>query len=326
MTESEGLGTLEWSTVEHYLAERLAATYRLSGASRHPIVTYEINDDGQEIALCVELEGSQKAPSTRLSAIHIDRIMHRGLSMARIRTTRSELTRDFHDLALSISNRIVVKGYSLDRAFSETVRSWSALLDAEHAASAKLRIGLHGEIAVLTSLGERFGWRLAVESWTGPKSEEHDFVLPDFDLEVKTTTSERRVHTIHGIGQLDQSPGRPLSLISIRMTRGGVAGRSLAQSVDAVQKALASEGVEVQAKFARALSESGWTDSSFADERWILRDKPLILDSEDVPRVHSAGFPDTFRDRVLALRYDIDVTGIEQQTDPPVDLNDLHLP
>ncbi|MFM9259985.1 PD-(D/E)XK motif protein [Rhodococcus sp. 5A-K4] len=326
MTDKATPGVLEWSTVEHYLAERLAASYRLSQVASHPIVTYEIGDDGQEVALCVELERSQQAPSTRLPAIHVDRILHRGLRMARIRTTQSELTRDFHDLALSISNRIVIEGYSLDRAFNETIRSWSALLDPGQAATAKRRIGLHGEIAVLMAVGERFGWRLAVESWTGPKSEEHDFVLPDFDLEVKTTTSERRVHTIHGIGQLDSSPGRPLSLISIRMTRGGAVGRSLAQSITAVQTALASEGVEVQAKFARALSESGWTDGSSADERWILRDEPLVLDSKDVPCVDFAGVPDKFRDRILAMRYDIDVTGIEQQTDPPVDLKDLHLP
>lgn len=326
MTDKATPGVLEWSTVEHYLAERLAASYRLSQVASHPIVTYEIGDDGQEVALCVELERSQQAPSTRLPAIHVDRILHRGLRMARIRTTQSELTRDFHDLALSIANRIVIEGYSLDRAFNETIRSWSALLDPGQAATAKRRIGLHGEIAVLRSLGECFGWRVALESWTGPKSEEHDFVLPEFDLEVKTTTSERRIHTIHGIGQLDQSPGRRLSLISIRMTRGGAAGRSLAQSIDAVRTALVSEGVELQAKFARSLSESGWPDGSLADEHWILRDEPLMLDVVDVPHLDLASWPNHFRDRVLALRYDIDVTGITKQNDPPFDLNDFYLP
>ena len=43
----------------------------------------------------------------------------------------------------------------------------------------------------------------------GPQAEEHDFALPDGDIEVKTTRTDRRVHVIHGAGQLTPAPGRP---------------------------------------------------------------------------------------------------------------------
>lgn len=326
MTDCSGSPALLWSTVEHYLGEGLAASYRLSNSTTHPVVSYEIGDSGRDIALYVELERHQRPPHSRLPAVQIDQVAHRGLRMARIRTSQMALMRDFHDLLMAVADRIVTGDHTLDVAFNETVRAWSALLDQSRAVSLQKRLGLHGELAILRFLADSHGWASALDSWTGPENEEHDFALPDFDLEVKTTASERRRHTVHGFGQLQATPGRPLWFVSIRLTRGGAGGRSLAESVHAVQDAAAAQNVMLGARLTRALAAAGWSEECPDDERWTPRDEPLVLAANNVPRINFDQLPLKALDRISSVQYDIDVTGLTPTPGPPIVLTDFRLP
>ncbi|CAL9541149.1 PD-(D/E)XK motif protein [Streptomyces sp. enrichment culture] len=326
MAEGSAPSMLQWSTVEHYLGEGLAASYRLSPAASRPLVTYEIGDSGRDIALHVELDRHQRPPRSQLPAVYIDQVSHQGVRMARIRTTEVALMRDFHDLLMSVAGRIVSGGRTLEVAFGETVRAWSALLERPRAAALRKRLGLHGELAVLRLLAARYGWSTALDAWTGPEKEQHDFSLPQYDLEVKTTSSERHLHTMNGLGQLQTTSGRPLWLVFIRLTRGGAGGRSLTESVDAVRDAAAAQNVTLGAKLTRSLAAAGWSDEDTDDERWTPRDTPLLLAAEDVPGITFAHVTPQIAERVSAVRYDIDVTGLAPTPAPPVTLTDFRLP
>lgn len=329
MTEAVGSSRspeLPWSTVEHYLGERLAAAYRLSDPGSRPLVSYEIGDTGRDIALYVELDRHERPPRCHLPAIQIDQVAHHGMRMARIRTTQVTLMRDFHDLLLAVADRVVANRQSLESAFDQTVRAWNELLDSPLGMSSRKRVGLHGELAVLLSLAERDGWATAVDAWVGPKGEEHDFALTDSDLEVKTTASEVRRHTVHGLGQLDETPGRPLWFVSLRLTRGGAGGRTLGDSIKAVRDAAAAVSVAVAHRLDGALAACGWHESMPDDERWTPRDAPLVLRSTDVPGLRAHMLPDATRERVSSVRYDIDVTGLQAASHAPLDLTGLRLP
>ncbi|WP_374985731.1 PD-(D/E)XK motif protein [Streptomyces fradiae] len=326
MAEGSAPPTLRWSTVEHYLGEGLAASYPLSSAASRPLVTYEIGDGGRDIALHVELDRRQRPPHSRLPAVHIDQVSYGGRRMARIRTTDVALMRDFHDLLMSVAGRIVSDGHPLDVAFGETVRAWSALLERPRAAALHKRLGLHGELAVLGVLAARYGWSTALDAWTGPDKEQHDFSLPEYDLEVKTTSSERHLHTVHGLGQLQATRGRPLWLVFIRLTRGGAGGRSLSASVDAVRDAAAAHNVACGTKLTRSLVAAGWTDGDNDDERWTPRDEPLLLAAEDVPGITFDHVTPRIAERVSSVRYVIDVTGFASAPAPPFTLTDFRLP
>ncbi|MFI8514624.1 PD-(D/E)XK motif protein [Streptomyces sp. NPDC085460] len=327
MTDAEPGPVLAWSTVEHYLGEGLGASYRLSPADGHPVVSYEVGHGGADIALFVELERHQRPPRSPLPAVDIDQVaVGGGLRMARIRTTQTELMRDFHDLALAVADRIVTQNRSLDRAFHETVDNWSSLLDRPGAMSVERRIGLLGELAILARLAESYGWESAVDAWTGPYGEEHDFALADFDIEVKTTATERRRHVIHGLGQLQPAPGRPLWFASLRFTRGGAGGRTLTESVDAVREIVADRAPGTLSRLNSALERCGWSPMREDDERWTPRDEALLLSAHSVPRLTPGILAAASLERISAVRYETDVTGLAPTPGAPVDFSGLRLP
>ncbi|MFI9745525.1 PD-(D/E)XK motif protein [Streptomyces sp. NPDC052494] len=318
---------LGWSTVEHYLGEGLATSYRLSAADGHPVVSYEVGHGGRDIALLVELGRNQQPPRSALPAVRIDQVATGdGRRMARIRTTQVESMRDFHDMLLAVADRIVAKNRSLDHAFAETVDGWSSLLGRPRAMSVEQRIGLLGEVSILARLARTHGWEPAVEAWTGPYGEEHDFALADFDIEVKTTAAERRRHTIHGLGQLQAAPGRPLWFASLRLTRGGAGGRTLAESIQAVRDAVTEQAPAVLTRLDSALERAGWSAEYTDDERWTPRDEALVLAADSVPRLDPALLAAAALERISAVSYQTDLTGLAPTVGAPVDLTGLRLP
>ncbi|MFJ1746052.1 PD-(D/E)XK motif protein [Streptomyces sp. NPDC088116] len=316
-----------WRSVEHYLGENQSTSYRLSAPSAHPEVSYVVGDGGHEIALHVELDRRHKPPNSPLPLVRIDQIAERGMRMARIRTTQAALVRDFHDLLNAVADRIVTHDRTLDQAFGETVRSWSALLNRPRGLGTEKRIGLIGELSALASIARTYGWSTALQSWKGSTNEEHDFGLPGCDVEVKTTSSEQRRHTIHGVGQLTPTADRPLWLASLQVTRGGTDGRTLTDCVRAVRDEVADQAPAHLDRLDGQLAAAAWDPEMPDDERWRLRSSPvaLLVDSR-LPRLGVESVPAQFRDRVRDVTYTLDVTGLTPSPEPPSALIDLRLP
>ncbi|GJF20595.1 PD-(D/E)XK motif protein [Streptomyces sp. HO565] len=318
---------LPWTTIEHYLGRGLAASYRLS-AHDEPLISYEIADSGRGIALHVELGEHHRMPRSPLPAVRVEQIAWAGRRLARFTTSHPELLRDFHELLLAVADRMVIDGRPLSQAFDETVHGWSALLGRPRGMSPERRLGLHGELAVLARIAGTIGWRAALGMWVGPTGEEHDFALAEADLEVKTTASESRKHTVHGLGQLTETPGRPLWFASLRLTRGGAGGRTLTDSVTAVRDAAAAENIGQARRLDRLLVATGWDPEQPDDERWTPRDSPLVLRSTDMPRLTADDLPGGAVGRIGQVTYVIDVSGLPPTDDhlPTVDLSELSLP
>ncbi|WP_141205183.1 PD-(D/E)XK motif protein [Streptomyces griseorubiginosus] len=316
-----------WTEVEYYLGKGQATVFPLSDPSSHPEVSYVVGHGGQEIALHVELDRRHRPPRSSMTSIRIDQIAERGIRLARIRTTQVTLMRDFHDFLSAIADRIVTQGRNLDQAYAETIRAWNALLNRPHGFSTEKRIGLMGELAVLNGFAHEYGWTTAVEAWTGPEGEEHDFGLPEFDFEVKTTASEQRRHTIHGVGQLTPTPDRPLWFASLQLTRGGSNGRTLADCVSSVRASVAEHAPASLLRLDSKLAASGWSDDLPDDERWTPRAKPLVLDASAVPRLDPTLLPESVSERISNIQYTIDVTGLLPTLAPPsTALNEFRLP
>ncbi|WP_367140782.1 MULTISPECIES: PD-(D/E)XK motif protein [Streptomyces] len=307
-----------WSEVEEYLESGLSVSFPLA-APGSPRVDYVVSDD-RDIALHLQLSPRQRLPRSPHPLIRVEEIAHQGLRMARLRTTQRNLLRDFHDLLCAVADRVTVERRTPEQAFGETVRAWRALLEKPRELSMERRIGLMGELTVLGSLAAAHGWAAAVESWKGPLGEEHDFSAEAYDIEVKTTSAEERRHSVHGFGQLTPSPGRPLWFVSVQMTRGGAAGRTLTQCVESVRSEVADQAPGALDRLDALLGGVALPRGQ-DEERWRIRTVPLVLETDDrfpsLDRSVLAGLPKEAGERIKSIAYDIDLTGMEPSPGPP---------
>lgn len=223
---------------------------------------------------------------------------------------------DAHDLRHEAYGLIVAivqamrGGASFAAATGAALSNLRAILSARRRLTPDQQIGLLGELLVVQRLLPAHGENDVVDWWLGPLAEQHDFAFPEYDVEVKTTTAERRVHVIHGTGQLQPNPGRPLWLLSIQITRaGGARGLSLTGLVDDVRGRLSAR----RERFLEHLVGLGWRDddADLYQEQYLLRSAPLAYPvDEDFPALTedrvAAVVPHP--DLVSAISYRVDVT------------------
>ena len=151
-----------------------------------------------------------------------------------------------YSLLATIADGLQLNGLPLGAAVAVGCARHRDLLATRGALTMEKEIGLFGELLLLEFLIETIGPDRAVAAWQGPLSEEHDFTFESMTIEIKTTSSERRRHTIHGLTQLVPARGLPLCLISIQLTRGSPElGRTLHQLIAGVRQRAGARQVAI---------------------------------------------------------------------------------
>lgn len=220
-----------------------------------------------------------------------------------------------YSLAFSVFKNLesgVTFAESLDNAveaFKDTIAKKRRLSDEQIA-------GLYGELLLLEHLMGQFGIEPALEMWLGPEAEEHDFGLPTFDLEVKTTLSEKRIHVISGSNQLKPRENVDLWLLSIQLTRVG-AGRGL--TLDEMCMRLIDKAGTLHRALKAGLANAGWSTEDYGlyQTRFDLRNKPRAYHvTEQFPAITTerlAGIVPR-HDLISDVRYRVDVSALEYGT------------
>ncbi|WP_374975026.1 PD-(D/E)XK motif protein [Microbacterium trichothecenolyticum] len=230
----------------------------------------------------------------------------------------SDMRYEAYVLVESIADQLR-SGASFRHAFSESVHSLRELLSSRKRLTDEAVAGLVGELIVLGHLIDAEGEDAAITAWIGPLAEEHDFGLPKFDMEVKTTRSEGRIHMIGSDTQLEPVPGRPLYLISVQITRAGAAAEAF--TLPALIADVRSKLLRTRRTFDSALEGLGWRDGD-ADlylTRLQLRSRPraYAVDS-DFPAITSQALDAVVPNRahVVGIAYRVDVTHLPLATAP----------
>lgn len=205
-------------------------------------------------------------------------------------------------------------GASFRKAVSDALSGQAELLSKRIPLSPEKQAGLWGELDLLEHIIPSLGEVKALAAWLGPLAQEHDFGLPHFEAEVKTTRTNARKHIIGSATQLERSPERPLYLISIQLTAGGAGeyARTLPEKLDVVRGLLDTTR--------RTFDTHLVTGVGYHDE-----DADLYLDSfqlRSIPRAYLVddGFPAITQPRlngvvpqsalVTDVRYTVDVSGL----------------
>lgn len=195
------------------------------------------------------------------------------------------------------------------------ISGWHDIIDEFQILSRSRQIGLIGELLFLIHLVSTLGPDSAISAWLGPPKSEHDFALEEFEIEVKTTESERRIHTVSSETQLTESHGRVLYLLSIQLTQAGNSqtGFSLADLVTDVREV----ALDYRGAIDNRLEEAGWEDQ-FAElygERFMFRTLPkLFAVDEQFPRITRDVLDQNLEkgDLVSRVSYRIDLSSIQE--------------
>ncbi|MGW4112640.1 PD-(D/E)XK motif protein [Actinosynnema sp. NPDC004786] len=274
-----------------------------------------------ELGLRVAVSGKEDAPDTKLRNILARIALRDGKRFFEVVVTARDLFQDAYPILCSVADRVQLGGLSPARALHATLDRMSSLLRTPEALTREREIGLFGELLVLGGLIERLGAVKSVEAWRGSLAEEHDFGLPELDVEVKTTTSESRTHWIESLTQLVPKEGRPLWLVSHQLTSAGAGtGSSLPGLIEAVSAQLGPG--RHQDDFEDALARSGWRDAyrERLTTRWARRSASRGYHvTGPFPRLT----PDDLRnrgvviDRIPTIRYRIDLDGFADEDKTP---------
>ena len=196
-----------------------------------------------------------------------------------------------------------------------SVQTLKQLLEQFQLMSRGRQVGLIGELLFLNHLADYLGDEAAVRSWLGPPREQHDFSLEGFDVEVKTTESDSRVHTVSSETQLMASPGRRLFLLSIQISEAGSDSEGF--SLEELVRDTRSRSAHAPELLEQRLIEAGWDDdlSNLYSSRIVYHSEPLVYSvTEDFPSITRSAVDALPRgERVAQVRYRIDLTGFQAE-------------
>jgi hypothetical protein len=258
--------------------------------------------------------GTIELQASPLTRVMIDRRTLNATDVVEISTVAPVLFPYFHGFAVSVADRVQLDGLDPNAAINECVFRWQDLLRQAGMLSLERQLGLIGELWLLDHLIGHLGPIEALESWSGPTHAAHDFRFGPFEIEVKTTRGEHRVHVISSDTQLVASEGSELHLLSLQFTAAGPGqGASLQTRIASVRARI--QDAALKRTFDRTLADAfglDLDDLAAYTARVKLRTPPYLVPvCGRFPRLVLGDLGDrTDTSRISDVRYRVDVEGL----------------
>jgi hypothetical protein len=311
----------------HLTWENFRAAYLLPGQrSVHRIgktPAVEVFGDGvnQRVGLWLIMSPGSSVPDSVVGLASIKaRIVQKGIfSALELAVSDPDFYRDFYHFALAVSERVLAEGRTPADAVTIEIGSFADLLAEHRVLGLERQLGLIGELLVLRHLTTKNG-PAALDAWVGPRHEPHDFRMGPTELEVKTTTSTVRIHTINGLAQLVPSQNCSLYLFSVMLAPAGGSPDGFSLESLAAEIRTIMQGTPGRLdQFAKSLENAGYDRSHkdlYGRHKWIPRRGSLIAAVDNsFPRLtraaieQAAGSPATAA-RIDGLHYDVNIEGL----------------
>ena len=215
--------------------------------------------------------------------------------------TEPSLSSAFSALTDDVVRRVEEHHDSAAYAVQETLAEWRALLQPASSLSEEKARGLFGEMWVLGLLAARSPY-YALDVWTGPLGEPHDFTSPSGDIEVKTSKLEGLDVVVSDLHQLDPLEGRDLVLVRVSVVTDpdGVGLREQADS-------LCSMGL-VREELAQKLARQGFhLDGKSPDFSFRVQEVNSWRVGVDFPGLRSEDIELSRRRAIKKITYTLDL-------------------
>ena len=299
-----------YATIQAYALDNVQGSFPIDG---EPLSRIQLSPSDHQISLLFEV--TDNAPGPDLHALaNLDYYLEdqAGKMWHRLDVAYEANLAEIYPVLCAIVDRVQLKGETLAQAVAQVLTGLSEILASRGGLTLQKQIGLFGELIVLLALADHTDAQQAVQAWRGPDREEHDFGLTTTDLEVKTTSAEKRSHWISGLTQLAPTPGRALYVVSIQLTAPGAGpGATLVELIAAAHALpdVPSQQLDV------VLQDAGYhiQHNDLYARRWQFRTKPEFF-------LVDVGFPALTAQHVFAsvpkaeriddVRYRIDLDGL----------------
>ena len=240
------------------------------------------------------------------------RVRHRRLSSGEVLDLVANPSHEtvFNAVCQDVVAAVLVELREPWSAVAAIIRKWqSAWKPARQEMDKTVQVGLFGELVVLHSVLIPSLGTSAVERWSGPEFERHDFVVDRLHIEVKTTRKSRHEHEISRLDQLRVPEGCQLLLVSIQLEQSVGGNETLATRMDAIVDLLRSDAAAMDA-FMTKMVNLGWSEGmrdSGELLRFFLREALVYRVDEDFPKL-----PDNFvpPSGVVSIKYVVDLANL----------------
>lgn len=216
----------------------------------------------------------------------------------------------FTPFCREIVDAIVVQQREPWKAVAATIRSWqSAWKPIRQEMDKTVQVGLFGELLVLRSLMIPALGLAAVDQWSGPESERHDFVGEKLHIEVKTTRKSRPEHEISRLDQLRVPSGFQLLFVSIQLEETIGGKETLATQVDAIVDLLRGNAAVLDG-FMTKMFYIGWSEEMRTSGellRFFVRGAEVYAVDEEFPRIPDDFLPPS---GIVSVKYTVDLANL----------------
>jgi len=172
-----------------------------------------------------------------------------------------------------------------------------------------VQVGILGDLLVLRTLMIPCLGSAAINQWSGPDAERHDFVGDRLHVEVKTTRKSRHEHEISRLDQLRVPEGCQLLVVSIQLEQSIGGTETLATNLDAIVDLLRSDPGALD-MFMAKMACLGWSEEmrdSGELMRFLVRSTFVYPVDEEFPRLPDDFTPPT---GVVSVRYAVDLANL----------------
>lgn len=227
----------------------------------------------------------------------------------------SEGHRDvFAVLADDIVRRLSSDVPSAPAEIQKALEEWRRLLRPAKEMSPEASRGLFGELVVLGWLARRNS-QFALDIWTGPSGDCHDFTSANGDLEVKTSSKEGPVVDILSLRQLDVTDGHDLTLIRL-----GVVDSPDGQSIREKVEELVELGISRWPLYTK-IKDAGLNirDNPDSGRYTVSLDVSAWRVTPEFPGLRYGDLPPEWRDAITKVRYTLDLVSAPGRLDDELD-------
>lgn len=305
---------ISWENLDDYIIKGITAQLPVTSSSD---ICFLVEGSGNSLRLRMPVaEDVDVKPSPYRELDICKKSVHES-HVIELTVKDARLFRTFYHFSIEILQLLLIQGMPEKQAIESCLGNWAQLLVQRKLLEETAQVGLAGELCLLRALIVGKG-KEAFNSWLGPIKEPHDFRLESNEIEVKSTLQSRRIHRIHGFGQLEPSIGMKLYMLSLQFEPAGNAkvGKTLVERIDGVRRLLSGSGSSSE-KFEDYLTDLGYVDSdaTFYTQKLKFRNPPVLIPiTAEFPRLTRSmvdqSLPEGTAQRVTHVEYEVDVDGL----------------